>query len=35
MVHGEPDVMDDFERVLAERDRNALMVEYGKPYELG
>lgn len=35
MVHGEPDVMDDFERVLNGQDRNALMVEYGKPYQLG
>ena len=35
MVHGEPDVMDEFGQVLQNKGRSALAVERAKPYELG
>ena len=35
MVHGEPDVMDEFGKVLSDRGRSALAVERAKPYKLG
>ena len=35
MVHGEPPVMEVFADVLAQRSREAVAVEQGRPYELG
>ena len=34
MVHGETDVMSEFERVLNDHNRDAIQVERARPYEL-
>jgi metallo-beta-lactamase family protein len=35
LVHGEPPVMESFAGVLASQNREAVLVEYGREYDLG